>query len=428
MKPKWSHIGVHDLRNLPPTSTPPPITSNSVTNFARSAIQRDASHTRIVVHARFPLLVTQFLAHKRLRGSRVERSLYHARWTCTDQIARLVAKRALAFLGSGDYTVLRDGAEIGVARQEWDRVGTDDERKLNRHLFLKDYLSYDEIMLSSLLGVSGPSFFINDGRRENMGHVARQGDFEDRGVIVGLVGARFERRDRMDAVFMLRGEREPRQDPELTELFCEFFGRKRCPELDFDAAMYKARIRVTAEILLFEASRRARDAGKKAHVYIVGLGLGVWAKDPSQLRLYVEAFLESVTALGEGPFDIATLEFAYIEPVLGFKSRRIVHDSSKAVIDVRFTKRNPAAKLRGEDADRLLVLSYAWDGNSMPGNEYWMGSLAATGDPAAACMSTIGELHNPMINPGLLERIEVLDKPPRASSERSSKRLSGHHP
>lgn len=43
-------------------------------------------------------------------------------------------------------------------------------------------------------------------------------------------------------------------------------------------------------------------------------------------------------------------------------------------------------------------MSYAWDGNALPGNEFWMGSLSASGDPAAACSSLISELHNPHIN------------------------------
>lgn len=44
-------------------------------------------------------------------------------------------------------------------------------------------------------------------------------------------------------------------------------------------------------------------------------------------------------------------------------------------------------------------MSYAWDGNALPGNEFWFGSLHSSSDPAAACSTQVAELHNPHINP-----------------------------
>ncbi|KAI0096221.1 hypothetical protein GGR51DRAFT_543962 [Nemania sp. FL0031] len=403
------------LQDFPPEVTPP-IHTNSVANFDSETVKNDALNTRIVVHSRFPTLVTQFLAHKRLHGSSVEKSFYHDGWTWQQEVARLIEKRALIFMGGTDFTVLRSGERINRGNVEWDRVGTEEERD-NKHLFLKEYLSYDEIMLSSLIGVSGPSFFINDGRRDNAGRPARKaGTFESRGVIVGLVGARFERQDRMDSTYVLPDVRDPSQHPELRGIFLEFFGQRKDPALRFNEDIYIARIRISADILLLEANQRAETAGKKAHVYVVGLGLGVWASRDahSQSLSYVQAFMDSLEELSDSLSHIATVEFAWINGAVGFRPGLTTFGASQRGIDIRFSRRNPAEKLSGADEDHLLVLSYAWDGNAFPGNEYWAGSLTATGDPAAACMSTISELHNPMINPGFLERIEVLGKAPVA--------------
>ncbi len=75
---------------------------------------------------------------------------------------------------------------------EWLRVGTDGEHK-NQHIKLKDYLSYDEMMLASLLGTSGPSFIINGGDRQNKAEIGTNGKHEDRAIVVGLVGARLHK-------------------------------------------------------------------------------------------------------------------------------------------------------------------------------------------------------------------------------------------
>lgn len=303
-------------------------------------------------------------------------------------------------MGSHDHTLLRNGKRISNPTKQWDRNGTA-EQDSNQELTLQEYLSYDEIMLSSLIGVSGPSYFINDGARSNCGRLGKEGSFEDRGVIVGLVGARFEREDRMDSVFVLPPAERPRQHPELTGIFGEFFGARRDGESEeFDGGVYRARMRITADLLLLEADARARadQEGRTAYVYVVGLGLGVWEYSAKQTDWYVQACAEAIDALQEG-HKIGTVEFAWIERNLSPQFRELTEEAGKKKgIEIIFSTRNPAAKLE-DSTKQLLVLSYAWDGNAFPGNEYWQGSLMGSGDPAAACMSTIGELHNPLINP-----------------------------
>ncbi|RYO92475.1 hypothetical protein DL766_000173 [Monosporascus sp. MC13-8B] len=312
-----------------------------------------------------------------------------------------------------DAAARRRPLACGTETRQWDRVGTDVEgRNENPALRLAEYLSYDEMMLGSLLGVSGPSHFVNDGDRCNRAVEAAPGTYEPRGVVVGLVGARFERPGRMDSVHCLPSSRGTAQHPQLTALFQNFFTGSAHPRdqpAAFDAAMYKARMRATVDVLLLEANDRALAAGRKAYVYVVGFGLGVWKVDNAQPRLYVEAFAEALGDLGTsgGLGSLGTLEFAWID-LPATTQRQVTDAAARLGVRVKFSRRNPAAKLAGEETDQLLVLSYAWDSNAFPGNEYWLGSLAASGDPAAACMSTISELHNPVMNPGFLERIKVL--------------------
>ena len=406
--------------NLQALKVKPPIKTNSVTDFDPETIKQDAENTHIIIHPNFPLLCDAFLSHKRFHGSKYEKALYETEETFIWQhlVRRLIAKRPLVFMGGADHTMLRDGTIPSSPHSEWARNGTAQQSQ-NRYVSLEEYLSYDEMMLGSLIGVSGPSHFINDGSRYNNGIVAAPGSYVARGIIVGLVGARFERRERMDSVYILpRTESNPpRQHEELVRVFRTCFIRNSslgAPEEeeqrdDFDVDAYMARMRITIDILLLEANSRASEAGKKAHTYVVGLGLGVWRHVREQADYYVSTF---VAALYEREFPhIGTLEFAYINA-----SKSVVEEVTAAggrqAIRVLFSKRNPAAPLpttgTGEAGEEtLLVLSYAWDGNAFPGNEYWQGSLSGSGDPAAACMSTIGELHNPIVNPGFLGRIKV---------------------
>lgn len=71
--------------------------------------------------------------------------------------------------------------------------------------------------------------------------------------------------------------------------FHRLFSNSRC---FFNIAAYKARIRIPVECLLVEANDRARDAGKKAYAFLVGLGLGVWKKCDEQSQWLVDVVAE----------------------------------------------------------------------------------------------------------------------------------------
>jgi hypothetical protein len=388
---------LHPLHFMTRSPNPLPTQKNRISNFPPSQIASDARSTHIVVHPRLPELFETFLAHKRLHGSKYEKSLYKTSETYTWKTltTRLIEKRPLAFLTSSDNTLLRNGHKLHDAVKEWDRNGSS-EQDLNHVLTLKEYLSYDEIFLSSLIGVSGKTFFINRGGRNNLAKLRSEEKHEERGIIIGLVGARFEREDRMDASLILPPTKHPRQHPQLRKMFQEFFGTPSYTGQDgFSKSLYVARMRITVETLLLEANARAaRTQGKKAFVHVVGLGLGVWQFSSSQPYLYISTFIHAFHTLNLP--HVGTVNFSWID-ISSSQQDDCVSAGALMGIKVEFSKRDPAEPLKRED--ELLVVSYAWDGNSMPGNEYWMGMLAASGDPATACCSTIAELHNPLVNP-----------------------------
>lgn len=174
----------------------------------------------------------------------------------------------------------------------------------------------------------------------------------------------------------------------------------------FNIDAYKRRMRIPIDCFLLDANDRARKEGKMAYVHMVGLGLGVWEITSRQEIWFVEAVAE---ALQEWKLPhIGVINFSWFHEVNscgGVESAQYMRTANGNNVRIEFSKRKPAEKLSGENEGMLLVASFAWDGNSYVGNEYWIGALAASGDPAAACCSTIGEVLNPEINPAMLENI-----------------------
>lgn len=167
----------------------------------------------------------------------------------------------------------------------------------------------------------------------------------------------------------------------------------------FNKQVYRERIRVVAEAYLRDANARVSEYPKKesAYVHVVGLGLGVWQVAPCQTELLVEAYAEVLRTV---PLPhISHVDFSWIHATHCdgiVNGAMFTHTAAANPICIHFSARNPAERV---EPQHLLVAQYAWDSNAYPGNEYWIGMLSASGDPAAACCSTISELQNPDINP-----------------------------
>ncbi|KAJ1549315.1 hypothetical protein HK405_005660 [Cladochytrium tenue] len=520
-----------------PHRSPAPLSPvGAATASVADAIAADAAATHVVLHSKVLALIDDFLALKLCSGSRTERAVYQRLgWSARALVERLFLRRALMFAGGVDTTIVvrfgpPDAAsgereilgvdEIGPALPFWGLVGSDHE---DPRLKMEDYLTYQEMQLSALIGVSVPTYFINQGQRNNRAVPAdpARDPFVPHGVYLGLVGARFHNALKMEReyCFVEAGQSTPEQgfgpglgrvvldsaaqtlravrrgsidasvaadafDSNLANaarmhMWARFLdlpadGSSDIPGQDgsylpafqsslaatgatdaatatagaflplpgfwneayLNIAAYHARIRITAETLLMEASDRAAEAAATAgtaapppvYVHVVGLGLGVWQVHHDQPALYVRAFGDAILSLarnGRIP-HVAVVDFSWVpgptECAGAAHGQRVRVDGGSGGgfgPEIRFSRRNPADPLPrpppcagasdGGAAEYLLVACYAWDSNSFPGNEYWSGSLSSSGDPAAVCCSTVGELQNPYVNPFVANSMRVLD-------------------
>lgn len=395
------------------------------------SIVQFAQDTKPIVHWKTLKLIMDFLDHKRENGSPIEKDLYD-KISLDQMIDRLLLKRPFTFMGEADLYLLRNRQ---TSYGGFDTIGSLNEKP---PLVLADYLSYDEMQLSALLLVATPSYFINNGNKKNQGKLGKAGSFEDSGVMIGMVGTRCEVRGRNEYAHMLitplqntaengygkQGEASKKQAlacfaklydqgdaktayfPSYEEAIADT-SERYVPLNDgsfINKEVYKKRLRIVIEPFLVAANEYAARAHKKAYVDAARIGLGSWAVDasvqtPLQLQVYAEI-------LSEIPLPwISDINFGRFQNDAEniFDKLLTQHDFTKAGnhIAISHEEREAATKLIAQNEGKLLINNYAWDGNSYPGNEFWLGQsyLSASSDPAAACYSQIAELQNPLINP-----------------------------
>ncbi|KAJ9582647.1 hypothetical protein L9F63_023025 [Diploptera punctata] len=392
-------------------------------DITSTKLEQFVSSVYPLIHEAVFHLIINFLEYKKKHGTDKEIKLY-SNMSLTDFVHRLLVKRAVMFCDSSDDYLLING-ESGSGG--WKKIGKDYEQY---PLVLENCLSYDEIKISAFLSVSSNSFFINDGSRGNMGIPSSNPNaFQHDGVIIGVIGARFEKLNFMEWEEIIISKQ---QNTEVNgygsktknmnkqhlwrKIWAEFYGiRSNLPtykeslefrdqykeltnDLMFNNEVYRKRITITAETLLLESESRASANNTQACVKVVGCGLGVWQISSHQQDIFLETFAECIRRLFPKLNHIYVVHFVWFknEECGGVKNGDFIckrHDGSG--IKVEFSMGTPHSKL---DDGKYLVASYAWDGNALPGNEFWAGCLSSSGDPAAACSSQVAELHNPYIN------------------------------
>ncbi|KAI7867774.1 hypothetical protein K492DRAFT_110435, partial [Lichtheimia hyalospora FSU 10163] len=401
-----------------------PTFENLIENINKKDILEHAKESCILVHEKVINLINDFINLKKEYGTNIEKKLYE---NMTDKqfIIRLIKKRPFYFYNKNDISMLRDGTIPN--ENDWNKIGTNEENKIK----IYDYLSYDEMQISSLIGVSTETYFINNGERYNFGKKMNIETFEEIGIHIGLVGARFEKKDKMESQHIIISKKYNHENLnlKLLSIWAKFYNQKQINEYYyfpsfeeifnfsdekkyyklndyefFNIDIYKQRLSIPIEILLKESNNRSILKQKEAYIHVVGLVLGVWQITKKQATWFIEIFIDILknTELNNFP-DVTNV----INTELGEEKYNEVKNNKEIYIKnkfnnkfkIKFSKRNPCDKILSDK--KLLIASFAWDGNSFVGNEYWNGCLGSSGDPAAACCSSIPQLLNPYINPFL---------------------------
>lgn len=405
-------------------------------------IENHAKEACYFIHEKVKQLILDFLNLKKEYGySTEEREFYKQNFKDDDDdkkvlkfIERTQTKRPIVFYNADDTHRLR-GNKITVVGFGFESIGTDLE---SHPLLLKGYMSYDEMAISAFVSVASPTFFINDGNRMNQGIPMKKGEFVEYGYYVGMIGARFEKEGYMEYAHMLvtKTQNTPEngygnldiknitikevRKKKLLDMWAKFYDVKEGFFKTYDQIdkkqyteivdqnhsnapfylyndVYKKRLYYILFGFLNYANEIAKNEKKKAYVFNVGLGLGVWQKSEKQANLMMDVYVQ---ILKENYFEhISDLDFSWFQNVDQTKFES-VKQSKNSKIAISFTTNDPAQIIKGAE-DKIRIANYAWDSNAFVGNEYYLNMLYASGDPSAASCSTISEIQNPYVNPNL---------------------------
>lgn len=176
------------------------------------------------------------------------------------------------------------------------------------------------------------------------------------------------------------------------------------PDVYFNIAAYREHMRIKIEGLLEEANAKG-----ETYLHVVGLGSGAWGTingincsqmlEEVQMEIYAELLSKNKYQ------NISDVDFSWFNDK-GKQQFEKIQKNNKTNTNFHWSKRNPADPLATEHKNKNLVVIYAWDGNSGPGNEYNRKKLSDSGDPAAACCSTIAETQDPHKNNSLMDKLK----------------------
>ena len=314
---------------------------------------------------------------------------------------------------------------------------------------------YELISLAALLGCWCFTPIIHRGIRRSIENINRlredkffhgdkkAGNYNTCAYVCGMVGSRFEKTNQMEDAYIR--ETAPENNPihqGLRDFFTNKIGEHR-DKYNFSNSslkynLYRERTRFVIELFLEQCYNICINNNQKILPIITGIGAGFWLNGSGYNETIINNIIEDVT------LSILTDNMKYLElfPGIRFSSLNKYDDikgnfgSRSELFDNKYNEkyRNLLIErnypiyhthhLKGSkltfytqfELNDLIsqpnvkqALLFAWDGNSVVGNEYWAENMSGSGDPLTVSACCIGQLCNPFINDKMLYKIASLE-------------------
>jgi hypothetical protein len=263
------------------------------------------------------------------------------------------------------------------------------------------YLHPDESVISSLLGLKVPSFAYDDGQRANAcNSEPRDSDLDKKEVIMlPQVGVRLEQHERLEFGDLFLIKKTTLQTPFQEALY------QGLQELYPGVDLYEARSRLVIQ----QAINTAVNHTEETHLILTGLGQGVWRGD-YEVRTR-SLFSNALAHVVANTPDFGNLKYLTVMAYQASEeSIKAMQNACQGKLSFMYEKENKTPVFTrelsqgGEIVNLVDMFSFAWDGMSLVGNEYYDGSCGGSADPAAAYSTSVAFVSHPRINPDMYKR------------------------
>ena len=366
-----------------------------------------------------------------------------------DYITRLLTKRPNAFMKGMVYTeapvdtwLIETEGQIIPGHGEWplDWINISPEQVAmyqEMGITVDKMISRIEMTLGSLITMGQQCDLINNGSRFNNGKPMDDTTFHPNAIYVGSVGARYEdpmafayaislitpnttsangygrldRRgktpinDMLDSFaygfeipyfpthsdLIIAYENAIRDDclEEFNKHYEIIAGKDNSNYVFFSKDIYRKLIYIPYYETIKYADFIGQSEGKPVLLHFVGLGTGVWAIAPDTQNIIIREVINDICK--SDIKNINLIRLAWMGDV-GTTYDNIAEGGNKITMLCTGMETEPAQPMP-EDMERLLIIQFAWDSGSFPGNEYYFFKhnigdnsskwRSSSGDPAA---------------------------------------------